>query len=597
MKLAWTLLLSAGLVGGCTRELPECPESPDSGGVGDDCEENVTLYADVDGDGYGDASVEMQDCEPTDGWVEDPNDCDDTDPAINPGVEEICGNQIDDNCDGSGNECDLPDEFSVEDCPVKILGVAEGDRAAHSFSMVGDINGDGISEIAIGTPHMYHWDPTIGDGMGEVYLVDGTVEGTYDLSDPTGLGYTLAVFESDTTSDAFGYDVEVGDVTGDGEPDLVVSAPYTLDTTYEACDAGMIYVFEGPLQQSASPIGTDSAAVAIAGLEYFTSWNSYIYCEDDILGFNLSVGDVTADGVGDILAGSYANHYLGDYGAAYVFPGPLAGEYTSNDAWTTVESSVTEEELFASQFVTWADLDGDGYQDLLVGNVGDDGTTIVESDGTEVSLQNAGAVYVFYGPLAEGELDPTSEADAVIRGLTEDETDGLGIIEGFDSAADFDGDGFADLLVGTAGMTDVGEGAGAVYLFSGPLVGELTVEDATAVFFGAAAGDEAGIGTAAGDVNGDGVPDVVVTAVSSDQSYLNAGAAYIFYGPIEGEYLMTDADVTILGDTRQGHLGWSVRGIGDTNSDGFDDIAIAAPDDTENGDNAGALYLCRGSGG
>jgi hypothetical protein len=599
MRLTWTLLLSASLVGGCTRELPPCAPGLDSEGLisEEDCDEadQITLYADADGDGYGDASVEMQACEPTDGWVEDPNDCDDTDFAVNPGVEEICGNLIDDDCDGTMNDCDLPEMFSVEDCPVKILGASAGDRAAQSFSLAGDVNGDGISELAIGAPHFYHLSPTIGDQMGELYLVDGTVEGVYDLSDPTGLGYTLATFESDTPSDAFGYDVAVGDVTGNGEPDLVVSAPFSLDTTYKACFAGVVYVFEGPLQKSTSPIATDSAAVAIAGLEYFEAADGYLYCENDILGFNLSVGEVTGDGVADILAGSYANQYLGDYGASYVFSGPLLGEYTANDAWTSVQSSVKEEESYYSQFTTWADLDGDGNHDLLVGNTGDDGTTAVGSDGTEVALQNAGAIYVFYGPMLEGEVDPINDADVVIRGLTENGE--FGVLGGYTSATDFDGDGYTDLLVGATGTTDIGDRAGAMYLFSGPLVGELTVEDATAVFFGASAGDEAGMGSAAGDVNGDGVPDLVVTAVNSNESYVNAGAVYVFYGPVAGEYLMTDADVTILGDSRQAALGYSVLGLGDTNNDGFDDIAIAAPDDSENGSYAGALYLCRGAGG
>ena len=176
------------------------------------------------------------------------------------------------------------------------------------------------------------------------------------------------------------------------------------------------------------------------------------------------------------------------------------------------------------------------------------------------------------------------------------ESANFGNIFGHHATDDFDGDGFTDLLVGAYGNTHVGENAGAIYLFSGPLVGELSVEDATAVFYGEEAGDEAADMGAAGDFNGDGVPDIVFGSDGADYGGERSGGAYVFYGPLSGEYGLGEADLILHGGSAGEEVGFWTTGFGDGDGDGFDDIAITAPYDDENGADAGAVYVCRGTG-
>jgi hypothetical protein len=98
----------------------------------------------------------------------------------------------------------------------------------------------------------------------------------------------------------------------------------------------------------------------------------------------------------------------------------------------------------------------------------------------------------------------------------------------------------------------------------------------------------------AGDVNGDGVADVIIGAPyndSEDGSLSDSGAAYIFYGPRKGNYSAESADIKIYGTATNDHFGWDVAGIGDVNGS-FDDVIIGAPGNTSN--TPGKAYIFHG---
>lgn len=217
------------------------------------------------------------------------------------------------------------------------------------------------------------------------------------------------------------------------------------------------------------------------------------------------------------------------------------------------------------------DFSGDGFEDLAVG-----------APYADVAADAGGAVYLFFGG---GEiLDSTP--DLVLSGATADDHFGISV----DGGQDLDGDQCPDLAIGArlddAGATD----GGAVYVYPGcesPMPSPLLLAaEASDDWFGQSL-------ALAGDVNGDGHGDLIVGAPYNDQNGNAAGKAHIFFG---GPALDDVADVELFGDAQANtHFGWSVAGVGDVNSDGFDDVMVGARLHTSDGKTArGRAYLFLG---
>jgi len=153
------------------------------------------------------------------------------------------------------------------------------------------------------------------------------------------------------------------------------------------------------------------------------------------------------------------------------------------------------------------------------------------------------------------------------------------------------GDGQADLLVGAPGESTVGSDAGAVYVLAGPISASASLADADAKLMGCATGDGAAIPAVAGDVDGDGLDDVLVGAWGRDDAGTAAGAAYLCYGPIWSTAELSVADATLLGESPLDMAGWAVAGAGDADGDGLDDFMVGALGHDGGGVDAGAAYL------
>jgi hypothetical protein len=157
-------------------------------------------------------------------------------------------------------------------------------------------------------------------------------------------------------------------------------------------------------------------------------------------------------------------------------------------------------------------------------------------------------------------------------------------------AGDLNGDGINDLIIGAPRFPLNGADTGRAYVFFGSVSGSLIATQANAIIFGEAVNDGFGRSLAgAGDVNGDGVPDVIVGA---DQFFANAGAGktYVFYGPLNGNIQAANAGAILTGEVDGDLFGAAVTGVGDFNGDGFSDVTVGARDNGAGGGRSGRAY-------
>jgi hypothetical protein len=227
-----------------------------------------------------------------------------------------------------------------------------------------------------------------------------------------------------------------------------------------------------------------------------------------------------------------------------------------------------------SSLAAAGDVTGDGRPDLLVGMPYSDQQTY-----------NGGAVAVLSGAEAEvGSSLYNDSVAALIMGTEEDGFAGLAV-----SGADLDGDGYSDVVMGAPdAWTGVGAG-GQVTVYAGPLTGNYDTSDATARFEGIRVGDRAGrTVSTSGDVNDDGLPDLVIGSGTSPSSSQPV-AAWVISNPLSSSGLDAQVQITVPEiDRTRVHV---VMVTPDVNGDGIDDLVIGSPDTGAGGSVEGALYL------
>ena len=529
-------------------------------GVDTDCDgtldENDALdvfawYPDSDGDGYGDtAGTPVSSCDAGSGYSSETTDCDDTDPSVHPTANDVCNDGIDQDCTGSDKLCKYTGISSAADADVQILNTLEGSQLDIAVP-IDDINGDGIDDLALGDPY------GVGSQIGRVYLFLGPlIAGTYTVDDADVLleGEEAITFTGDMIHSA-------GDNDGDGLADLLVSAPYHHDG---ADYAGKVYLLLGT--SDVSSLSLESAHATFIGED-----------EGDHVGRSVTSGDVDADGLNDMVIGARYNDGGGaDSGAAYLFWGGVSeGSWDCASADAIMVGAAGDE----VSLVSIGDVYGDGFGDVLVG-----------ADESSAAYTSGGAVYVYSGEDLASSTEPGSPSPSTT--LTA-EGAWCHFGNGLQADADVNGDGVDDVLVVDSYYPARMNPPGALYYFQGPLdTGTYSAATADVRVVGDSSIYYAVHWVAAGNVNGDIFSDVIIGSMNDARASNNHGSASIFHGPISMSLTsLHESDAVFLGEAANDHFGDFVAAGGDTNGDGYDDIAVVAWNSYEGADRAGKAYV------
>jgi hypothetical protein len=404
---------------------------------------------------------------------------------------------------------------------------AESDQVGawfgNSAGTAGDVNGDGYADVIVGA---FNFDNgQIDEGRAFAYY--GSAAGLSATPNWTA--------ECDQAFAQFGRSVRTaGDVNGDGYADVIVGAP-TFDN--DQFDEGRAFVYHG----------------AVEGLSATANWTAESNQVSAQFGNAVSTaGDVNGDGYADVIVGAYLyDNGQANEGGAFVYHGAAAG-LSATPNWKA-EGDQTNTN-FGFSVGTAGDVNGDGYDDVIVGALAfDNGQT------------DEGRAFVYYGSAAglSAAANWIAESDQALAVFG----------NSVSTAGDVNGDGYADVFVGALAFDNGQTDEGRVFVYHGSATGLSTTSNWTAESNQVSAQFGSSAGTA-GDVNGDGINDIIIGAYFYDSGQTDEGRAFVYHGAAAG--LSATPNWMAESDQDTAWFGVVVGTAGDVNGDGYADVIVGA---------------------
>eukprot|EP01032_Pedospumella_encystans_P039203 gene39203-biopygen15068 len=481
----------------------------------------------------------------------------------------------------------------------RILGAAVADRLGNSVSYAGDVNGDGISDIIVGANRADPSGLPAGSDAGISFVIFGrnlplaTAWGDIQLTTTaldTNVGFRIL---GAVVNDQSGFAVSsAGDVNDDGFDDIIIGAP-EANAGSGASRGGISYIIYGRNIPGGAPVfGDIELSTVVSG---------------SMIGFRI-LGDTA-----NILSGS-AVTTAGDWNADvfgkenFVFQNiDLNTRVTGQTIGFRILAAAMADS-FGTSVSKAGDVNGDGVDDIILGANGAD----------PPGKQNGGVSYVIFGrkvtssanAFTDIQLPTVAMAASVgfrILGAAGSDLSGVSV----SGAGDVNGDGIDDVIIG-AYFADppslpASSDAGIVYVVFGKnMTGSSTafgdIELSSIVtgssygfrILAVGAGDQLGLSVSrAGDVNNDGISDVIVAARNTDPTNFaansNAGICYVIFGRKVTSPANAFGDIQLTSTALPSNVGFRIIGAaagylsgsavsyaGDVNGDGIDDLLVGA---------------------
>jgi hypothetical protein len=457
-----------------------------------------------------------------------------------------------------------------------------------SVSGAGDVNGDSFNDVIVGTDTGSRKDS-------RMYIYFGAANSTMD---------SIADVICDVTEYTNVISVSgAGDVNGDGFDDVMASRWHGGDFNFT------IFIYFGASGNTMD----NSPDVTLSTEEY------QIY-----FGKSFSAAsDVNGDGFDDVIVGAPSdNHSLG---RAYIYFG-AANHAMDNAADLTLDNALGINSLFGYSVSGAGDVNGDGFDDVIVGAYNyysNHGRAYIYFGAVNNAMDNVADItlnskhdyyYQFgYSVSGAGDVNGDGYDDVIVGFPIYWHIDGFSIYFGASNstmdnmpdvtyssssyenavlgssvsgAGDVNGDGFDDVIISV--FTEGGWGSGIFALIFFGAFGNSMDNNPDFILNYRDTYDDIRVSVSgAGDVNGDGFDDVIV----GDCDYNFAGRAYIHFGA-SGSTMDNITDVTLVGEAAGNQFGKAVSGAGDVNGDGFDDVIVG---DYGYNSNTGRAYIYFGA--